>query len=118
MSRCAFNNKGHIKTIRTIVFLKTAKPPDFDQNRSRASWYIHCPVPNAERIAHMSNATLDRVNEKPAGTTDQTLTGKLQSKLSNPVSTPEFDLHGTLDEVLNDVGLTAADSGGKLSFYG
>src|SRR5499433_3343447 len=66
----------------------------------------------------MSTATLDRVNEKLTETTDQTLTGKLQSKLSSPASTPDFDLHGTVNEVLNDVGLTTADSGGKLSFYG
>src|SRR5499433_3766257 len=66
----------------------------------------------------MSTATLDRVNEKLTETTDQTLTGKLQSKLSSPASTPDFDLHGTFNEVLNDVGLTTADSGGKLSFYG
>jgi len=66
----------------------------------------------------MSNATLDRVNEKPTETTDQTLTGKLQSKLSSTATAPDFDLHGAVDEVLNDVELTSADSGGKLSFYG
>ena len=60
----------------------------------------------------MSTATL--VKEAHA----ETLTEKLQSKLSNPASTPEFDLHGTVNKVLNDVGLTVADSGGKLSFYG
>jgi len=59
----------------------------------------------------MSTATLDRV-------TDQTLTEKIQSKLSNPVSAPDFDLHGSVNEVLKDVGLTTADSGGKLTFYG
>lgn len=66
----------------------------------------------------MSTATLDRVAEKPTATTNQTLTEKLQSKLSNPVSTPDFDLHGSVNEVLKDIGLTAADSGGKLTFYG
>ena len=34
------------------------------------------------------------------------------------MSTPDFDLHGSVNEVLKDVGLTAADSGGKLTFYG
>jgi len=66
----------------------------------------------------MSIAALDRVTEKPTTTTDQTLTEKLQSKLSNPVSAPDFDLHGSVNEVLKDIGLTAADSGGKLTFYG
>jgi crotonobetainyl-CoA:carnitine CoA-transferase CaiB-like acyl-CoA transferase len=66
----------------------------------------------------MSTATLDRVTAKPTATTDQTLTEKLQSKLSNPVSAPDFDLHGSVNEVLKDIGLTAADSGGKLTFYG
>ena len=46
------------------------------------------------------------------------LTEALQSKLSKPESRPEFDLHGGAEEVLKDVGLTAADSGGKLTFYG
>ena len=64
----------------------------------------------------MSTATLDRVTEKPTATTDQTLTKKLQSKLSNPVTTPDFDLHGSVNEVLKDIGLTATDSGGKLTF--
>jgi crotonobetainyl-CoA:carnitine CoA-transferase CaiB-like acyl-CoA transferase len=57
-------------------------------------------------------------------TNDQTssvgdgLTKSLESKLNNPVSSPDFDLHAETNKVLKDVGLTAADSGGKLSFYG
>ena len=66
----------------------------------------------------MSTTTLDKVTEKPTETTGQALTEKLQSKLSNPVSAPDFDLHGSVNEVLKDIGLTAADSGGKLTFYG
>jgi len=66
----------------------------------------------------MSTAALDLVSQKSADATAETLTERLQSKLTNPVSTPDFDLHGTVNEVLKDVGLTAADSGGKLSFYG
>jgi hypothetical protein len=66
----------------------------------------------------MSTETLNGVTEKPAATTDQTLTEKLQSTLSNRASTPDFDLHGGINEVLSDIGLTAADSGGKLTFYG
>src|SRR5262247_4558472 len=59
----------------------------------------------------MSTPTIDL---EPA----ESLTERLQSKLSNPTSAPDFDLHGTVNEVLNDVGLKTADSGGKLTFYG
>ena len=47
-----------------------------------------------------------------------TLTETLKSNLHNPVSSVEFDLHVALDEVLGGVGLTASDSGGKITFYG
>jgi hypothetical protein len=66
----------------------------------------------------MSTETLNGVTERPAVTTDQTLTEKLQSTLTNRATTPDFDLHGGLSEVLGDIGLTAADIGGKLTFYG
>jgi hypothetical protein len=46
------------------------------------------------------------------------LTESLKSKLNAPASSPEFDLKAATDDVLKDVGLTTADSGGKLSFYG
>ena len=46
------------------------------------------------------------------------LTETLKAKLSNPVSSPDFDLHGGVEQMLKDVGMTAADSGGKLDFYG
>ena len=50
--------------------------------------------------------------------TNDVLTKTLRSKRNNPVSSPEFDLYAGLDEVLSGVGLTAADSGGKITFYG
>src|ERR1700680_142714 len=50
--------------------------------------------------------------------TDALLTQTIKARLTNPVSSPEFDLHASLNEVLRDVGMTAADSGGKLTFYG
>src|SRR5262249_27428066 len=46
------------------------------------------------------------------------LTRTLQSKLANPERSSDFDLHGGLNEVLRDVGMSTADSGGKISFYG
>src|SRR5215471_20212470 len=59
----------------------------------------------------MSTPALDI---KPA----ETLTEKLETNLSNPATASDFDLYGSVNEVLSDIGLTAADSGGKLSFYG
>ena len=46
------------------------------------------------------------------------MTKALETKLANPATSSEFDLHAGTNEVLKDVGLTTADSGGKLSFYG
>src|SRR6202790_4643474 len=45
------------------------------------------------------------------------LSERLESKLSNPATSPEFDLHEELNQVLADVGMTASDSGGELTFY-
>jgi crotonobetainyl-CoA:carnitine CoA-transferase CaiB-like acyl-CoA transferase len=53
-----------------------------------------------------------------SGTSKETLTETLRSNLSNPVTSPQFDLHASVNDVLKDVGLTAADSGGKVTFYG
>src|ERR1700721_1210071 len=50
--------------------------------------------------------------------TETLLTQTLKARLTNPVSSPEFDLHAGLNDVLSDVGMTASDSGGKLAFYG
>jgi crotonobetainyl-CoA:carnitine CoA-transferase CaiB-like acyl-CoA transferase len=46
------------------------------------------------------------------------LTKALQTELANPATSSEFDLHQATNEVLADVGMSSADSGGKLSFYG
>ena len=46
------------------------------------------------------------------------LTETIRSNLNNPVSSSEFDLYNPLDKVLSDVGLSVADSGGKIKFYG
>ena len=42
------------------------------------------------------------------------LTETLQFKLSNPEVSSDFDLYRGVDDVLKDVGMSAADSGGKL----
>src|SRR5215468_6007089 len=46
------------------------------------------------------------------------LTEKIISKLGNPETGSDFDFHGAVNDVLRDVGLTTADSGGNLTFYG
>src|SRR5215510_4175592 len=46
------------------------------------------------------------------------LTETIVSKLANPETSPDFDFHGAVNDVLKDVGMSAADTGGKLSFYG
>jgi len=62
----------------------------------------------------MNIAAISRM-EKPQA---DLLTQTIHSKLGNPERSPDFDLLGALDDVLKDVGMSAADSGGKLSFYG
>jgi crotonobetainyl-CoA:carnitine CoA-transferase CaiB-like acyl-CoA transferase len=46
------------------------------------------------------------------------LTETIVSKLGNPQTTPDFDFDGAVNNVLKDVGLSTADSGGKFTFYG
>ena len=46
------------------------------------------------------------------------LTEALEQKLSHPATSLDFDLHAATNEVLKDIGLTTADAGGKLTFYG
>jgi len=62
----------------------------------------------------MSSATVRRPDAHQA----KSLTDLLQTKLQIPTTSPEFDFHGAVDQVLADVGLSARDSGGKLTFYG
>jgi len=57
-------------------------------------------------------------NGAQATATGDRLTASLRSKLNEPAQSPEFDLHAGTDEVLQEVGLTTADAGGKLTFYG
>src|SRR5215813_4419984 len=56
--------------------------------------------------------------EKPQPVQPDLLTEAIQSKLGNPERSSDFDLHGGVNQVLKDVGMSTADSGGKISFYG
>src|SRR6267154_3862243 len=62
----------------------------------------------------MSSATVRLPDTQRA----KSLTDLLQTELRNPATSPAFDFHSAVDRVLADVGLTAMDSGGKLTFYG
>ena len=66
----------------------------------------------------MTTLTAPRPARHHTSSTNGSLTEALISKLANPASSPEFDLLGATNEVLSDVGLTTADSGGRLTFYG
>ena len=68
----------------------------------------------------MSQATLSPATARSVETNGSTdpLTKALEYQLSHPATSPEFDLHRGVNEVLANVGMTTADSGGKLSFYG
>src|SRR6516164_508992 len=46
------------------------------------------------------------------------LTEKILSKLAHPETSSNIDLHGAVDDVLKDVGLSSSDSGGEITFYG
>jgi hypothetical protein len=65
----------------------------------------------------MSTASITEPARKTNGATDR-LTEALEQKLSHPATSPDFDLHAATSEVLKDIGLTTADAGGKLTFYG
>jgi crotonobetainyl-CoA:carnitine CoA-transferase CaiB-like acyl-CoA transferase len=65
----------------------------------------------------MSTATIANRSIETNDPTDR-LTKTLEEKLSHPATSPDFDLHAATNEVLKDIGLTTADGGGKLTFYG
>src|SRR5205814_3451653 len=65
----------------------------------------------------MSTASITEPSSETSAATDR-LTEALEQKLSHPTTSPDFDLHAATSEVLKDIGLTTADAGGKLTFYG
>jgi crotonobetainyl-CoA:carnitine CoA-transferase CaiB-like acyl-CoA transferase len=65
----------------------------------------------------MSTATMTDRSVETSAATDR-LTEALEQKLSHPATSPDFDLHQGVNDVLADIDITTADSGGRLSFYG
>jgi crotonobetainyl-CoA:carnitine CoA-transferase CaiB-like acyl-CoA transferase len=49
---------------------------------------------------------------------DDLLTEKIRAGLANPERSSNFDLRASVDDVLKAVGMSIADSGGTLTFYG
>src|SRR5260370_16321163 len=71
------------------------------------------PKASPKRRAAVAKATKGGKSSR-----NRSLTERLTSSLANSASSPEFDLHAETNEVLKDIGLTTADAGGKLTFYG
>jgi hypothetical protein len=46
------------------------------------------------------------------------LTNPIVDKLNNPSTSSDFDFHEGVNQVLADVGMSVADGGGQLTFYG
>src|SRR5438874_10167152 len=65
----------------------------------------------------MSTASIIEPSIETSAASDR-LTEALEQKLSHPATSPDFDLHAETNVVLKDIGLTTADAGGKLTFYG
>jgi crotonobetainyl-CoA:carnitine CoA-transferase CaiB-like acyl-CoA transferase len=65
----------------------------------------------------MNTAAISELSRKTNAATDR-LTETLEEKLRHPATSPDFDFHEGVNQVLADIDMTTADSGGKLSFYG
>ena len=55
--------------------------------------------------------------EKETEASDR-LTETIADKLNNPSTSSDFDFHEGVNQILAGVGMSSADSGGQLSFYG
>jgi hypothetical protein len=82
--------------------------------------YAELPVVHSNGSASMNYSALSSATARSVernGSTDP-LTKALEYQLSHPATSPDFDLRRGVNEVLADVGMTTADSGGTLTFYG
>ena len=57
----------------------------------------------------------DKLQDDQISSIDGRLTKSLESKLSNPAVSPDFDLHAETNAVLKDINLATEDAGGKLT---
>jgi crotonobetainyl-CoA:carnitine CoA-transferase CaiB-like acyl-CoA transferase len=70
---------------------------------------------NIATALRTQKSKLDLPTEKPQ---PDLLTETLLSKFGNPERSSDIDLHAATNQVLKDVGMSTADSGGKVTFYG
>src|SRR5262245_55932846 len=75
-----------------------------------------CTNPSPRRTTMITATIADRTVETNGKS--NRLTEALKSSLAHPATSPGFDLKNGVNEVLADIGMTTADSGGELSFYG
>jgi crotonobetainyl-CoA:carnitine CoA-transferase CaiB-like acyl-CoA transferase len=75
-------------------------------------------IPTATKTVTKQNVAVANPPNSQKNSRNGSLTETLRSKLESPVSFPEFDFLACTNELLSDVGLTTADGGGRLSFYG
>ena len=74
------------------------------------------PTPN--KTSPQPGDTVSKATNGQKSFRNGSLTKALEAKLANPATSSKFDLHQATNEVLANVGMSTADSGGKLSFYG
>jgi hypothetical protein len=70
------------------------------------------------KVAAAEPATGTAISTDRSVATNGDLTAVLADRLNHPATSPDFDLKKGANEVLADVGMTSADCGGELSFYG
>src|SRR6266480_1719634 len=74
--------------------------------------------PTPTKTSPQLGDTVTKATNGQKSSGNSSLTKALETKLANPASSPEFDLHAETNAVLKDIGLTTADAGGNLTFYG
>jgi crotonobetainyl-CoA:carnitine CoA-transferase CaiB-like acyl-CoA transferase len=82
--------------------------------------YAELPVAHSNGKASVNHSTPNSATARSVETNGaaDSLTKALEYQLSHPATSPDFDLHRGVNEVLANVGMTTADSGGTLTFYG
>ena len=98
--------------IGAVAFTRTGRKRDNEGNDKTSSCISKS---TEEREPPMSTATITDRSVETSGESNH-LTEALKEKLSHPATSPDFDLHEGVNEVLADIGMTTADSGGELTF--
>ena len=62
--------------------------------------------------------TQEQARAADSGSAMSGLTQQIRYSVNNPLTATDFDFSAVLDDVLSTVGLSVADAGGKVRFYG